>query len=275
MTYGILLIGHSMQGVSDDKSAWTALHTVSNLFISMIMERGYMQEFSLTTNLLKDILQYAKPLGHYHKKQNLNLGFGFIYYGVARALRPKHTVIIGSGYGFSVVCLALAMKDNGVGSLTFVDPAYSLLKDGPPKTLGGRGTWKSESAVRDHFRRFGVKDIVSHYKMRNDEFFPSYSDLDLPPIDLRFIDGSHVYDNVKYDFVKMLERSRKNTYLFLHDTNIYVGEFLDHSGVKRWMKILKREESAFEVINFPFSSGVALVRVLEPEVWKQFHLSSG
>jgi len=230
-----------------------------------------MEEFSLSTGLLKDILEYAKPLGHNQKPQNLNLGFGFIYYGVARALRPKHTIIIGSGYGFSVVCLALAMKDNGVGSLTFVDPSYSLLKDGPLKTLGGRGAWNSESEVRDHFRRFGVESLVAHYKMRNDEFFQSYADLGLPPIDLGFIDGSHAYDAVKYDFVSMLKHSHKNTYLFLHDTNIYVREFLHHSGVKRWMKMLKREESAFEVINFPFSSGVALVRVLESAVWKQFH----
>ncbi len=71
-----------------------------------------MAECSLSTGLLKDVLQYAKPLGHNQKLRKLNLGFGFIYYGVARALRPKHTLVIGSGYGFSVVCLALALKDN-------------------------------------------------------------------------------------------------------------------------------------------------------------------
>jgi len=230
-----------------------------------------MEEFSLSTGLLKDILEYAKPFGHNEKARNLNLGFGFIYYGVARAIRPRHAVVIGSGYGFSVVCLALAMKDNGVGSLTFVDPAYSLTKDGPLKTMGGRGTWSSEAAVQDHFRRFGVEHLVTHYKMRNDEFFPSYSDFGLPPVDLGFIDGNHAYEAVKYDFVNMLERSRKNTYIFLHDTNIYVREFLHHAGVMRWMKLLRKERNAFEVINFPFSSGVALVRVLEPTVWKQFH----
>lgn len=230
-----------------------------------------MDEFSLNTGLLRDIFQYAKPLGHNQKPPTLNLGFGFIYYGVARAVRPKHTLVIGSGYGFSVVCLALAIKDNGAGALTFVDPSYSLLKDGPLKTLGGRGTWNSDTAVKDHFRRFGVNNIVSHRRMRSDELFPSYDDLGLPSIDLGFIDGSHAYDDVKYDFINMLEHSHKNTYIFLHDTNIYVREVLRHAGVKRWVKLLRREESAFEVIDFPFSSGVALVRVLEPNVWKRFH----
>lgn len=230
-----------------------------------------MQEFSLNALMLQDILRHAKPLGHNENHQNLNLGFGFIYYGVVRALRPRHTLVIGSGYGFSVVCLALGIKDNDHGKLSFVDPSYSLIKDGPFKTLGGRGSWNEPTEVHEHFRRFGVENVVTHYRVRSDSFFPSYEEFRLPAIDLAFIDGSHAYKDVKYDFLKVLERSKKNTYIFLHDTHIYVREMLHHSGVKRWMGLLKKDEKAFEVINFPFSSGVALVRVLEPEVWKQFH----
>lgn len=221
--------------------------------------------------MLNDILRHAKPMGHNEKARNLNLGFGFIYYAVARALRPKHTLVIGSGYGFSVTCLALAIKDNGKGKLTFVDPAYSLANDGPMKTVGGRGKWKTETHVREHFSRFGVENIITHYKMRSDEFFPAYDTLGLPEIDLGFVDGNHSYDAVKYDFLGVLSKSHKNTYVFLHDTNIYIRELLSHAGVKRWLKFLKKEEKAFEVINFPFSSGVALVRILEPDVWTQPH----
>jgi predicted O-methyltransferase YrrM len=35
-------------------------------------------------------------------------------------LRPRHVVVIGSGFGFSVVCLALGLKDNGKGKLDFL-----------------------------------------------------------------------------------------------------------------------------------------------------------
>jgi predicted O-methyltransferase YrrM len=230
-----------------------------------------MEDFSLSDVLLKDILLFAKPFGHNENAKKLNLGFGFIYYGVVRGIRPKHTLVIGSGYGFSVVCLALGLKDNAKGRLTFVDPAYSLLKDGPFNTIGGRGKWSDESTVKTHFQRFGVDNLITHYKMRSDEFFPEYQNLKLPPIDLAFIDGSHAYNDVKYDFIKVLERSRKNTYIFLHDTNIYVRELLNHAGVKKWMRFIKRHEEAFEVINFPFSSGVALIRVLDPSAWKQLH----
>ncbi len=230
-----------------------------------------MGDFSLSHDLLKDILQVAKPFGHNEKVKELNLGFGFIYYGLVRALRPKHVLVIGSGYGFSVVCLALGLKDNTRGKLSFVDPAYSLLKNGPLITVGGRGIWTDESSVKAHFEHFGVENLVTHYKVRNDEFFPAYQNLNLPGIDLAFIDGSHAYKDVKYDFLEVLKQSHKNTYIFLHDTNIYLRELIKHAGVKKWLKFIKGQEENFEVIDFPFSSGVALVRVLDPSAWKKLH----
>jgi hypothetical protein len=230
-----------------------------------------MEWFSLNETMIKEILQGAKPFGHNEMTRQLNLGFGFLYYGLVRAVNPRHIVVIGSGYGFSVVCLALGLKDNRKGRLSFVDPSYSLLKNGPFSTIGGRGFWNDEAEVKNHFQRFGVGHLVKHYKMRSDEFFPAYPGSGLPPIDLAFIDGSHAYKDVKYDFLKVLEFSRKNTYIFLHDTNIYLREWLNHAGVKKWVNFIKKREEAFEVVNFPYSSGVALVRVLNPQVWKELH----
>lgn len=230
-----------------------------------------IQEFSLNDSILRDILTFAKPLGHHEHTKTLNLGFGFLYYGMVRALRPKHIVVIGSGYGFSVVCLSLGLKDNGEGKLSFVDPSYSLIKDGPFATIGGRGMWADETSVKRHFQRFGVEKIITHYKLRSDGFFPEYQRFNLPLIDLAFIDGSHAYKDVKYDFINVLKYTRKNTYIFLHDTNIHLRELLNHAGVKKWMNFLKRQKDRFEVLNFPYSSGVALVRVIDPSVWKELH----
>ena len=227
-----------------------------------------MQGLSLNAELLRDIFQYAKPLGHNEKPSNLNLGFGFLYYGLVRALRPKHILVIGSGFGFSLVCLALGLRDNGKGLVTFVDPAYSVFKDGPFKTMGGTGKWNDPQKVREHFALFEVEDLIIHHRLRSDEFFPSYQHFQLPEIDIAFIDGSHAYKDVKYDFLRTIEHSHKNTYIFLHDTHIYVRELRHDAGVKRWLNILKREEEFFEIVNFPFSSGVALVRVMQDTLWK-------
>jgi hypothetical protein len=223
--------------------------------------------FSLSPALLSDVLYHAKPLGHNEQPDNLNLGFGFLYYGLVRALHPAHVLVIGSGFGFSVVCLALGLKDNAKGCLSFVDPSYSVFKNGPLHTMGGRGQWGDPSRVRAHFARFGVEDRVVHYKLRSDEFFPQYEALDLAVIDIAFIDGNHAYANVKYDFLQVLHRAHKNSYVLLHDSNIYIREMVHHAGVKRWLKFLKRDKDCFEVLDFPFASGVAVVRILQDRVW--------
>ena len=228
--------------------------------------------FSLSPGLIEDIFRNARPLGHHEDREHLNLGFGFIYYALARTLRPKHVLVIGSGFGFSVACFALALRDNGAGRLLFVDPSYSVLADGPFKTVGGTSQWDDAAKVARRFGRFGVGDLVRHYRMRSDEFFARYEELGLPSLDIAFIDGNHSYDNVRRDFRGALRRMRRNGYLLLHDTNIYVRELVRHAGVKRWLKAVKARKDLFEAIDFPFSSGVALVRVLEDDAWR--HLDS-
>jgi len=225
------------------------------------------EPFSLTPALIQTILREAKPLGHHAKNDNLNLGFGFMYYGLVRSLRPAHIVIIGSGYGFSVVCLALGCKDNGWGRVSFVDPSYSLFKNGPFQTVGGAGKWNDPQTVYQHFQQFGVADQITHFKLTSQEFFHSYSLFGLPPVRMGFIDGNHAFDHVRHDFLAMAALVPKNGYVFLHDTNITIREKLHHSGVKRWLDILKKSPDFFEVIDLPFSSGVALVRFLSKKRW--------
>jgi predicted O-methyltransferase YrrM len=225
-------------------------------------------QFSLDPGMLREILDHAKPLGHNEEPGSLNLGFGFLYYGLVRALRPRHVVVIGSGFGFSVACLALGLKDNGSGNLSFVDPSYSVFKDGLMRTVGGTAQWSDPHKVRSHFRRFGVERLVTHFRLTSAEFFADYEQRGLPEIDLAFIDGNHSYADVRQDFLNVLTRSRRNSYVLLHDTNIYVRELVRHAGVKRWLKVLAREKEHFEVLDFPFSSGVALVRVLDQGRWE-------
>jgi hypothetical protein len=231
-------------------------------------QEGTYDGFSLDPDVIRTILECAMPLGHNESTGDLNLGFGFLYYALARSLRPAHVVVIGSGFGFSVVCLGLALRDNRKGRLSFVDPSYSVLSDGPLKTIGGTGQWDDPAKVKRHFERFGLDGIVTHFRQRSDQFFRGYAEAGLPEIDIGFIDGSHAYNDVRHDFVSSLVHSHRNTYLLMHDTNIYLRELVRHAGVKRWLKSLAREKELFEVVDFPFSSGVAIVRVLEEDAWE-------
>src|SRR5262249_39120238 len=218
---------------------------------------------------LRDIFEHAKPLGHNEDRASLNLGFGFIYYGLVRALRPRHVLVIGSGFGFSVVCLALGLKDNQRGELTFVDPSYSVFREGPLRTLGGAAHWDDPYKVRAHFQRFGVEKIVTHHKVTSAQLFADYHARGLPPIDLAFIDGSHTYRDVSDDFHNVLPHAHRHSYVLLHDTNIYVRELVRHAGVKRFLKVVAARPADFEVVDFPFASGVALVHVLREGPWER------
>jgi len=224
---------------------------------------------SLSDPTLRDILEHAKPLGHHEDRATLNLGFGYVYYGLVRALRPRHVFVIGSGFGFSVVCLALGLKDNRRGQLTFVDPSYSVFREGPLRTVGGTAYWDDPKKVRAHFRRFGVEGIVMHHKVTSGELFADYEARGLPPIDVAFVDGSHAYRDVRDDFVNVLRHSRRHSYVLLHDTNIYVRELVRHAGVRRWLRIVAAHPDDFEVIDFPFASGAALVHVLRDGAWER------
>jgi hypothetical protein len=108
-------------------------------------------------------------------------------------------VVIGSGYGFSVVCLALGLKDNRSGRLTFVDPSYSLLENGPTNTIGGVNFWRDPAQVRSHFARFGVEDIVTHYKQTSEDFFAHYAEFGLPTIDMAFRIWSKITSRFQLD----------------------------------------------------------------------------
>ena len=223
--------------------------------------------FSLDVQTLGDILHHARPLGHHEDAANLNLGFGFLYYGLIRALRPAHIAVIGSGFGFSVVCLALAAKDNGFGQVSFVDPSYSVVRDGLLRTVGGTAQWDDPEKVASHFARFGVSEQVTHHKRTSAEFFGAWDDLDLPKIDVAFIDGNHSFAEVRHDFIEVMRHTHRNSYILMHDTNLYVRELVGHAGVKRFLRIVRSDPDCFEVVDFPFSSGVALVRVLRDGPW--------
>lgn len=65
--------------------------------------------------MLQPVLEQARLFGHHEHAANLNLDFGFMYYGLAQMLRQRHVLAIGSGFGSSFACIAPGLRDSRAG----------------------------------------------------------------------------------------------------------------------------------------------------------------
>src|SRR5262245_880449 len=83
-------------------------------------------------------------MGHAQRAADLNLGLGWLYYSLARMVRPRTAVAIGSYRGFVPLVLGKALADNlEPGEVVFIDPSF--VDD----------FWKDAENVAAHFARFG------------------------------------------------------------------------------------------------------------------------
>ena len=118
-------------------------------------------------------------MGHLQRVEDANLGLGWIYYGLARVIRPKQVVIIGSYRGFVPLVLGKALADNlNGGQVIFIDPSF--VDD----------FWKDAQSVRAHFALFDVGNI-EHYLMTTQQFTQSEAYRSLNRLGMVFVDGYH------------------------------------------------------------------------------------
>ncbi len=194
-----------------------------------------------------------RGMGHNQRVQDLNLGMGWIYYGLVRMMRPKLVVVIGSYRGFSPLVFGKALQDNGdSGQLIFIDPG---LVD---------GFWKDPDRVREHFHRFGV-DNIHHFPMTTQEFMKTELYGQLKNIGILFVDGFHTDEYARIDHKAFERRLAPDGITLFHDSvniewsTIYGEERGYLRDVSNYMDDLEKREE-FEVLNFPICSGLTLVR---------------
>ena len=120
--------------------------------------------FSLTKDLITDLLSNTMPSFQATDLKTNNLGFGFIFYSLVRSVRPMNVVVIGSKAGFSPIMFGLGLRDNEGGEikkvdceevilkhsvtpqLHFIDPSYSVANEDKNHWYG-IGKWDSEEEV--------------------------------------------------------------------------------------------------------------------------------
>jgi len=195
-------------------------------------------------------------MGHFQRAEDHNLGLGWLYYSIARIIRPSKVVVIGSWRGFAPLVLGKAMLDNLEKSkVIFIDPSF--VDD----------FWKDESSVKAHFKSFGINN-VEHYLMTTQQFVETSIYGSLSDIGIVFIDGYHSKEQSQYDFYAFQHLLSENGMILLHDSissrnsKIYGKDKAYEHQVRLFIDELKQKKE-FQVFDFPFDDGVTLVRKIK------------
>jgi predicted O-methyltransferase YrrM len=194
--------------------------------------------------------------GHLQSAKDANLGLGWIYYALARVLRPKHAVVIGSYRGFVPLILGKALADNrDGGQVIFIDP--SMVDD----------FWKDPEVVSAHFAGFEVSNI-RHFLMSTQQFVETQDYRLLHQVEMVFIDGYHSYEQAKFDYEAFEKLLSPTGVMLFHDTarcavsRVYGADRAYERRVKPFVDSLK-QDPRLQIFDLAFGEGVSLVRKLE------------
>jgi predicted O-methyltransferase YrrM len=192
-------------------------------------------------------------MGHGQRAEDGNLGLGWLYYALARLLRPATVVVIGSFRGFVPLVLAKALADNvEKGEVYFIDP--SMVDN----------FWKAPAAVQEYFAGFGVSNI-RHFLMTTQQFVASAAYAALGPVGLVFVDGYHTEEQARFDYEAFRDRLAPDGIVLFHDSvrirssPMYGPDRVYDHTVKRFLDTLKKDPR-LQVFDFPCFDGVTLVR---------------
>lgn len=192
-------------------------------------------------------------MGHHQRKEDLNLGLGWMYYALGRMLRPGRAVCIGSWRGFVPAVMAKSMIDNVEGGeLWFIDP--SLADD----------FWAEPGRVAAHYEKLGVPN-VRHFRYTTQEFVETEAYRKLDNVGLFMIDGYHSAEQAKFDYLAFLDKLSEQAVVMFHDsTRLHQSPIYNRTNpythtVCNFMEKLAKTPG-LETFTLPFASGVTLVR---------------
>ena len=175
----------------------------------------------------------------------------WLLYGLARSIKPKVCVEIGSARGKSACAVGLALRRNGGGKLYAIDP-HSLTNWNDTNSLD------SFAIINEHLRKAGVTNFVEIVRQTSDVAAKGWN----KKIDLIFIDGDHSYEGVKADWDLFLPHLSEFGVVVFHDTlwDLRPDTTIARAdmGVPRFVDELRA--AGYPVITIDQNFGVSLVQ---------------
>jgi predicted O-methyltransferase YrrM len=175
----------------------------------------------------------------------------WLLYGLARSIKPKVCVEIGSARGKSACAVGLALRRNGGGKLYAIDPHR-------PTNWNDTASVDSFSIITENLRKAGVTEFVEIVRKISGEAAKGWTQ----KIDLIFIDGDHSYEGVKADWALFLPYLNEFGVVVFHDTlwDLRPDPKIARAdmGVPRFVDELRA--AGYPVITIDQNYGVSLVQ---------------
>lgn len=175
----------------------------------------------------------------------------WLLYGLARSLKPKVCVEIGSARGKSACAVGLALRRNGSGKLYAIDP-HSVTNWNDADSVD------SFALITENLRKAGVTEFVEIVRQTSGDAAKGWN----KKIDLIFIDGDHSYEGVKADWDLFLPHLNEFGVVVFHDTlwDLRPDPKIARAdmGVPRFVDELRA--AGYPVITIDQNFGVSLVQ---------------
>jgi hypothetical protein len=183
-----------------------------------------------------------------------DLGYGWIYFAMARALEVRKALVIGSGRGFSVACLGLALEGKADSEVVLVDPGYTEWVVDGKVTDHSYGLWQQGNEALGHFReKLGLNNI-RQLTLRSDEAFEEFIKSGRY-FGLILIDGDHSHIQTLADLENALEVLAPTGIIFAHDS--YCP---DWPGVSSAIEALVLEHPGLDRFTIPNYPGITMIQ---------------
>lgn len=132
-----------------------------------------------------------------------DLGFGWMYYSLMRIIKPKRVVEIGSYHGFSTMCMACGIRDNGHGKIWSVDPGQ------------WDSWWRGTDRQAKLTEMFCLGGCWTHFQVKSDRALQLIPGIE-HGFDVVLIDGDHTFEGALFDLKNYGEISK---WIILHDAH--------------------------------------------------------